>query len=392
MLSAVNVCPSNVATLPRYCSTSSGSASYALERHERHAVGQPCRARQRGVEAAVHEHQRVPVRRAEGERLELRGLHAMRRWREQVELPLGDRRDGGEVPVLVLRRREAERLEPVMADSRSAQSAPSGRPTPRCARTRAGTTRSRDRPRAASRSPSPRARARAPSRRSARSAAREHVHVVGHDVVEQPLSSASTIVALSGRLSEFTPCATMRSASMSSPESVSSSTASFGSSTAICRICSASSRPRRTRCSPSASMSGSISTSFIFSSIRSAKLIGSISSPRAFRISLYAARRKYALLLPGSPPVLEREEDPLLGADFGIEREQVLPLVRHRTFGDLVRRMSGQHLRQRALAGPFGPITACLSRVHGEVDPRRISRSPAVAWRFFISSIEIHFE
>ena len=163
VLSAVNVCPSNVATLPRYCSTSSGSASYArLSGTSVTPSGSPA-ARRAGVEAAVHEHQRVPVRRAEGERCELRGLHAMRRRREQVELPLGDRRDGGEVPVLVLRRREAERLEP--GDGRQPQ-----RPRPigrgRAVRRRDALELPQVRldhaiaPRAASRSPSPRARAR----------------------------------------------------------------------------------------------------------------------------------------------------------------------------------------------------------------------------------------
>src|SRR5215813_7107133 len=44
------------------------------------------------------------------------------------------------------------------------------------------------------------------------------------------------MMALSGRRRRFTPCATIRSASMSSPESVSSRIASFGSSTAIWRI------------------------------------------------------------------------------------------------------------------------------------------------------------
>ena len=65
----------------------------------------------------------------------------------------------------------------------------------------------------------------------------EHVHEVGHDVVEQPLVVRDHDERRGrGSRSVFTPAATIRSASMSSPESVSSRIASFGSSTAICRI------------------------------------------------------------------------------------------------------------------------------------------------------------
>ena len=83
-----------------------------LQRHEGHSLGQPGGARERRIVAAVHEHERVPVRRAERERRELRRRHIVRRGREEVELALGDRRHRGEVPVLVLRGRETQRLEP----------------------------------------------------------------------------------------------------------------------------------------------------------------------------------------------------------------------------------------------------------------------------------------
>ena len=100
-----------------------------------------------------------------------------------------------------------------------------------------------------------------------------------------------------------------------------------------------------------------MSTSSSFSSIRSANSSGSTSSsPRALRISLYAARRKYAFDTPGNlHRILEREEDPRLRALFGLHLEQILAVVRDRAAGDLVRRIAGQHLRERALAGAVRP-------------------------------------
>ena len=77
------------------------------------AGGQLLEVRQLGREAAVHERDRVPVAGAEIERREVVTAHVARSRREQREFLVGDRRDARVVPVLVLRRREAERGEAV---------------------------------------------------------------------------------------------------------------------------------------------------------------------------------------------------------------------------------------------------------------------------------------
>jgi len=64
----------------------------------------------------------------------------------------------------------------------------------------------------------------------------EHVDKIGDDEIQQPLIMRDDSCAPSGLFSLLTPPATMRSASMSRPESVSSRMASFGSSTAIWKI------------------------------------------------------------------------------------------------------------------------------------------------------------
>ena len=64
----------------------------------------------------------------------------------------------------------------------------------------------------------------------------KHVHEVRHNVVQQPLVVRDDHLRIFLPLRRLTPSATMRSASMSSPESVSSSTANLGLSIAICKI------------------------------------------------------------------------------------------------------------------------------------------------------------
>lgn len=48
--------------------------------------------------------------------------------------------------------------------------------------------------------------------------------------------------------------------------------------------------------------------------------------------------------------ILKREEHAALGAHFGVHLQEIFALVEHFATGDLVRRMAGQNLRQRALA------------------------------------------
>jgi hypothetical protein len=75
--------------------------------------------------------------------------------------------------------------------------------------------------------------------------------------------------------------------------------------------------------------------------------IGSSSSwPFALRISLNAGNFHR---------ILEGEKHTGLRAFLGLHLQQVPAVVKHGAFGDLERRMSGEHLRQRALAGAVRP-------------------------------------
>jgi hypothetical protein len=93
------------------------------------------------------------------------------------------------------------------------------------------------------------------------------------------------------------PADTIFSASMSRPESVSSITASVGSSMASCRISLRFfSPPEKPSFTERSAKAGSISSISIFSSSRSWKSKMSISSPR---LALSAVRRKLAIETPG---------------------------------------------------------------------------------------------
>jgi hypothetical protein len=65
--------------------------------------------------------------------------------------------------------------------------------------------------------------------------------------------------------------------------------------------------------------------------------------------------------------ILKGQKHAALRAHFGRHLEQVLAIVQHFTTGDLVRRVSGQHLRQRALARAIGAHDGMhFTGVHGE--------------------------
>ena len=105
--------------------------------------------------------------------------------------------------------------------------------------------------------------------------------------------------------------------------------------------------------------------------MRSANSSGSTSSsPRALRISLYAARRKYAFDTPGiSTGYWNARKMPACARSSGCHLEQILAVVRHRAAGDLVRRIARQHLRERALARAVRAHDRVdFAGVHGEVD------------------------
>ena len=132
----------------------------------------------------------------------------------------------------------------------------------------------------------------------------EDVHEVRRDVVEDALVVRDDERARLGPTSAFTPFATIRSASMSRPESVSSSTAIFGFSIAICRISTRFFSPPE---KPSLRYRDASSRGTLRSSIAASRLRpelgdrdGSSSPPfAALRVALIALRRKLVTVTPG---------------------------------------------------------------------------------------------
>ena len=185
--------------------------------------------------------------------------------------------------------------------------------------------------------------------------------------------------------------ATMRSASMSSPESVSSRIASFGSSTAICRI----------------------SLRF-FSPPEKPAFTERVEHRRVHvderELLLHAGRGTRSDRAPprrapcgsrctpraGSTRSRRRESRPDTGrrgrrrparALRAAMREQILAVVRHGTAGDVVRGVAGEHLRERALARAVRAHDGVdFAALHGERDALEDLLSPTVAWRSLISS------
>ena len=153
-----------------------------------------------------------------------------------------------------------------------------------------------------------------------------------------------TSAPVSGPTSLFTPFATILSASMSRPESVSSSTAIFGFSIAICRISTRFFSPPE---KPSFRYLDASSRGTLSSSIAASRLVrnsgigtGSSSPPvAALRFALIALRRKLVTVTPGNRVrVLEREEEAALRALVRPELGDVLAVEEDLALGHLVRR------------------------------------------------------
>src|SRR5215213_5654068 len=149
----------------------------------------------------------------------------------------------------------------------------------------------------------------------------------------------------------------MRSASMSSPESVSSKTASLGSSTAICKISLRFfSPPEKPSLTERDISPASISTTFARSARRSLNSKGSSSSsPRCLRFSLYARRRNCAFDTPGTSTGYWNARKTPSRALVRREFEQVPALEQHLALRHLVGRVAGENLRQRGLPRPVRP-------------------------------------
>ena len=199
---------------------------------------------------------------------------------------------------------------------------------------------------------------------------------------------------MSGETSDWTPSATTRSASMSRPESVSSSTAIRGLSIAIWRISTRFFSPPEKPslmyrdASSRETLSRSIAAS---SSSRNSGIgIGSSSPPaRALRIALIALRRKFVTVTPGTAcgywnarkrPRCARSSAP--ASVRSSPSKMIWPSV-----------ISYAGWPMRAYASvdfpePFGPMTACTSfGLTARSTPLTISvPSSRHTWRFLSSS------
>ena len=166
-----------------------------------------------------------------------------------------------------------------------------------------------------------------------------------------------TNIARSGLRSAFTPFATIRRASMSRPESVSSKMASLGSRIAIWRISLRFfSPPENPSLTDRLMKLRSISTSFIFSlakleEVHRVELVEPALAAQRVERGAQEVEVPDAGDLDG---VLERQEDPGGGAVLGRHREQVLPLEEDLA-GDVVGLVAGEHVGEGALAGPVRP-------------------------------------
>ena len=197
--------------------------------------------------------------------------------------------------------------------------------------------------------------------------------------------------ALSGRLSLFTPLATIFSASMSRPESVSSRMASFGSSTAIWKISLRFfSPPEKPSLTERLSKSSVQFEQFHFLLDQREKF-----HRVQFRLAPVLADfvqrglEKIGAVHAGNfDRILEREKQPFAGALLGIEVEQVLAAVNHLAAAHVVAVAPGQNAASVLLPLPFGPMTAWTSPGRmTRLTPLRICLPSTPASRFLISRI-----
>src|SRR4029450_4601250 len=202
-----------------------------------------------------------------------------------------------------------------------------------------------------------------------------------------------TSMARSGARSAFTPSATMRTASMSRPESVSSSTQRAGSSKAICRISLRFfSPPEKPTLSGRFSISRSILRSLAFSRTNLRKLgVESSASPRAFRTAFTAVRRKVMVATPGiSIGYWKARNTPDAARSDGSMASKSSPFQVTVPAVTSYSPLPASTWAGGALPEPLGPMMACTSpcgRVRSR--PFRISRPSTLTCRFLISSIRV---
>ena len=200
-----------------------------------------------------------------------------------------------------------------------------------------------------------------------------------------------TMVAFSGDLSRLTPEATMRSASMSSPESVSSRMARRGWRAAIWKISARFFSPPE---NPSLRLRernwGSSSTRAAFSRMNFNSSPGGISgSPRLLRFSLMAVLMKLFTLTPGISTGYWNERNMPRWARSSGERPSrssprkvMLPAV----FSNLG--LPAITAERVDLPEPFGPMMACTSPLGiSRLMPLRISVPCTLACKFLMTKL-----
>src|SRR5262249_41923301 len=165
----------------------------------------------------------------------------------------------------------------------------------------------------------------------------------------------------------FTPLATIFSASISSPESVSSSTARRGSSTAICTISLRFfSPPEKPSFTGRFRKRSSISSMRIFFPQQREKIhrVHLVLSA-IFADGVQRGAQKIRVADAGNlHRILERHEQPLAGGLFWLHRQQVFTVIRDGTGSNLVALAPRQHLGQRAFARAIRPHDGMhLSRI-----------------------------
>ena len=194
----------------------------------------------------------------------------------------------------------------------------------------------------------------------------------------------------SGLRSSFTPSATMRRASMSSPESVSSRTHRVGSSIAIWKISarffSPPEKPSLTFLSKSSTFS---LTEAAFSSIK----IKEIHRVKFFLPAVLANRVDCGLeeelrtYTGNFHWVLKRQEDSSARTLVGIKFKQVDSVEENLTLGDFVCIVPASTHAKVLLPDPFGPMIECTSPFCTvRLTPLRISLPSTHACKFLISS------
>jgi hypothetical protein len=165
---------------------------------------------------------------------------------------------------------------------------------------------------------------------------------------------------------------------MSSPESVSSRIASFGSRIAIWRI-------RRVFFAPGEALVHRaahellvhLDEPHLFPGEREEVDRVDLGKPAVNPHRVQRRPQEVHVRHPGDlDRVLEGEEDSLAGALLGRHLGQVPPLVEHFALRHLERVAAREHLRQRVLPEPLGPRWRALAGFHREIDPAENPRCP----------------